>query len=130
MLDTKCIKIKLVTANRKWYVATVCHHTEEGGKVSSLTGRGACDFWIKAHCGKLDSKLVNNNSDRPVLHTLANNNKGRESSARNVEIILMTHRPLGMLWKVLVLLQIACNLSWTILKAVIVYFLWISTVTM
>jgi len=32
--------------------------------------------------------LVNNNSDRAVLHTLANNNKGRESSARNVEILM------------------------------------------
>jgi hypothetical protein len=58
MLDTKCIKVTLVTANRKWYVATVCHDTEEGGKILSFTGREACDFWIKAYCGKLDSILV------------------------------------------------------------------------
>ena len=69
----------------------------KGGKGSSLTGRGAYDFWITpVVAGWRDTILVNNNSDRAVLHTLANNNKGRESSARNVEI-LMTHFVNGIL---------------------------------
>jgi hypothetical protein len=87
MLDIIYTKVKLVTAHRKWYVATLCHDTEEGGKGLSLTGRGACDFRITP---VVAGWRVSNNSDRAVLHTLANNNKERESSARNVEI-LMTH---------------------------------------
>jgi len=67
-------------------VATLCH-----GKCSSLTSRGAHDFQISPVVADWrDTVLVNNNSDSAVLHTLANNSKGRESSARNVEI-LMTH---------------------------------------
>jgi hypothetical protein len=91
MFDITYTIAKLVTAHRKWYVATVCHDTEEGCKGSSLTGRGAYDFRIAPFvAGWRDTVLANNNSDRAVLHTLANNNKGTESSARNVEF-LMTH---------------------------------------
>jgi hypothetical protein len=70
-------------------VATVCHDTEKGGKGSSLTGRGACDFRITpVVAGWRDTVLVSNNSDRAVLHILANKNKGRGSSVRNVEILM------------------------------------------
>jgi hypothetical protein len=89
MLDKIYTKVTLVTSHRKWYVATKCHDTKEGGKGSSFAGRRACDFHHTC-CGRPDTILVNNNSDRAVLRTLANNNKGKESSARNVEI-LMTH---------------------------------------
>jgi hypothetical protein len=100
MFDITYTKAKLVTAHRKWYVATVCHDTEEGCTGSSLTGRRAYDFQIAPFvAGWRDTVLANNNSDRAVLHILANNNKGRESFARNVEI-LMTH-----------LLMISCRYS-------------------
>ena len=46
MLDITYTRVKLVTAHRKRYVANVCHDTAEGGKGSSLTGKGACDFRI------------------------------------------------------------------------------------
>jgi hypothetical protein len=61
----------------------------ESGKGLSLTGRGACDFLITpVVAGWRDTTLVNNNSDRAVLYTLANNSKGRESFTRNMDILI------------------------------------------